>query len=90
MLKISQIIPKEQKDIIINALTIREIQLKKDALIYTGDDLQDINYELFDINTLKKILQYEINVVLNDLQYEHFSSINKVDFPIYDVNTIIF
>ena len=82
---IVQELPKGQKDIILHALTLREVQLKKDQEIYTGQDLEDIHRELFDIFVLKKMLGYKVDIVLNDAQFEHFTSINKVDYPMYDI-----
>ena len=83
MKKISQTLPKEQKDIIIYALDKREQQLKEDAKRYTGTDAESIAHELFDILTLKALLQYEVNVVLNDQQHYAFTSVNGVDYPEY-------
>ena len=85
MKTITQELPKAQKDIILHALTLREIQLQKDQEIYTGSDLEDIHHELFDILVLKKMLGYKVDIVLNDAQYEHFTAINKVDYPMYDI-----
>lgn len=85
MKAIVQELPKGQKDIILHALTLREIQLQKDQEIYTGSDLEDIHHELFDILVLKKMLGYKVDIVLNDAQYEYFTAINKVDYPMYDI-----
>lgn len=85
MKTIVQELPKGQKDIILHALTLREIQLQKDQEIYTGQDLEDIHRELFDIFVLKRMLGYKVDIVLNDAQFEHFTSINKVDYPMYDI-----
>jgi hypothetical protein len=85
MKAIVQELPKGQKDIILHALTLREIQLQKDQEIYTGQDLEDIHHELFDIFVLKRMLGYKVDIVLNDAQFEHFTAINKVDYPMYDI-----
>ena len=85
MKTIVQELPKGQKDVILHALTLREIQLHKDLLVYEGVDLQNIHYELFDILVLKKMLAYKVDVVLNEAQHEHFTAINKVDYPEYDI-----
>ena len=85
MKTIVQELPKGQKDIILHALTLREIQLQKDQEIYIGQDLEDIHSELFDIFVLKRMLGYKVDIVLNDAQFEHFTSINKVDYPMYDI-----
>lgn len=85
MKAIVQELPKGQKDIILHALTLREIQLQKDQEIYTGQDLEDIHRELFDIFVLKRMLGYKVDIVLNDAQFEHFTAINKVDYPMYDI-----
>ena len=85
MRTIVQELPKGQKDIILHALTLREIQLHKDLLVYEGVDLENIHHELFDILVLKKMLAYKVDVVLNEAQHEHFTSINKVDYPMYDI-----
>ena len=85
MKTIVQELPKGQKDIILHALTLREIQLHKDLNIYNGLDLENIHHELFDILVLKKMLAYKVDVVLNEAQHEHFTSINKVDYPMYEI-----
>lgn len=83
MKTIAQELPKGQKDIILHALTLREIQLHKDKEVYEGTDLENIHHELFDILVLKKMLAYKVDVVLTEVQHEHFTSINKVDYPEY-------
>ena len=85
MKTIVQELPKGQKDVILHALTLREIQLHKDLLVYEGVDLENIHHELFDILVLKKMLAYKVDVVLNEAQHEHFTAINKVDYPLYDI-----
>jgi uncharacterized protein YfbU (UPF0304 family) len=85
MKTIVQELPKGQKDIILHALTLRQIQLTKDLEVYEAIDLENIHYELFDINVLKKLLGYKVDIVLNEAQYEHFTTINKVDYPMYDI-----
>jgi len=85
MKTIVQELPKGQKDIILHALTLREIQLTKDLDVYEGIDLQNIHYELFDINVLKKLLGYKVDIVLNEAQHKYFTAINKVDYPEYDI-----
>lgn len=85
MKTIVQELPKGQKDIILHALIMREIQLQKDLKIYDGLDLEDIHKELSEIKSLKKMLQYKVDIVFNDAQYEHFTSINNVDYPMYDI-----
>ncbi len=85
MKTIVQELPKGQKDVILHALTLREIQLHKDLKIYDGLDLENIHHELFDILVLKKMLAYKVDIVLNEAQHEHFTAINKVDYPIYDI-----
>jgi hypothetical protein len=85
MKNIVQELPKGQKDVILHALTLREIQLKNDLKVYDGLDLENIHHELFDILVLKKLLAYKVDVVLNDAQHEHFTSINGVDYPVYDI-----
>jgi hypothetical protein len=83
MKHISQTLPKAQKDIIVYALNKREQQLKEDVKRYTGTDQMEMHHELFDILTLKALLQYEVNVVLTDSQHKHFTSVNGVDYPEY-------
>jgi hypothetical protein len=85
MKTIVQELPKGQKNIILHALTLREIQLHKDLKIYVGLDLENIHHELFDILVLKKMLAYKVDVILNEAQHEHFTSINKVDYPMYEI-----
>ena len=83
MKNISQTLPKSQKDIIIYALEKREQQLKEDVKHYDGTDQASMHYELFDIMTLKALLEYKVDVVLSDSQHEHFTAINGIDYPEY-------
>lgn len=77
--KVSQEIPQGQKEILIEALNIMESALKT----IKSDD-SDIDYKLFDILTLKAMLnKTELVVNLPFEVYEKFTSINGVDFPNY-------
>ena len=79
MKKVSQEIPKSQKEILIEALNIMESTLKT-----LKSDEESLNYKLFDILTLKAMLnKTELVVNLPFDVYENFTSINGVDFPNY-------
>jgi hypothetical protein len=81
MKKVSQVIPKEQKDILVKGLKIMEVTLK--AL--KSED-ENLNYMLFDIATLKAMLNgTELVVNIPFESYESFSEINGIDFPSYIV-----
>lgn len=85
MKTIVQELPKPQKDVILHALSLREIQLQKELKIYNGHDLEDIHKELSEIKTLKIMLQYKVDVIFNYTQYEHFAEINKINYPEYNI-----
>ena len=91
MKTITQELPKAQINIIIQALSIREQDLKRylQHLGVTEEDRTAIEYELFDILVLKKMLAYKVNVVFNEAQHEHFTGINGVDYPQYDIEPVI-
>lgn len=79
MTKVSQEIPQGQKEILIEALNIMESALK----ILKSDE-ENLNYKLFDILTLKAMLnKTELVVNLPFDVYENFTNINGVDFPNY-------
>jgi len=79
MKKVSQEIPQSQKEILIEALNIMESALKT-----LKSDEENLNYKLFDILTLKAMLnKTELVVNLPFDVYENFTSINGVDFPNY-------
>jgi len=79
MKKVSQEIPQGQKEILIEALNIMESALK----ILKSDE-ENSNYKLFDILTLKAMLnKTELVVNLPFDVYENFTNINGVDFPNY-------
>jgi hypothetical protein len=79
MKKVIQEIPQEQKEILIEALNIMESALKT----LKSDD-ENLNYKLFDVLTLKAMLnKTELVVNLPFDVYENFTSINGVDFPNY-------
>lgn len=80
MKKVTQEIPQGQKEILIEALNIMESALKT----LKSDD-ENLNYKLFDILTLKAMLnKTELVVNLPFDVYENFTSINGVDFPNYE------
>jgi len=80
-MKIVQVIPLGQKKIIIDALMQMEERLKQ----YRGfdSDNQKLESTLFDIMTLKVLMEYETSVSLSKEQHDNFTAVNKVDFPIY-------
>tara|TARA_R110002012_G_scaffold70562_1_gene181616 strand:- start:503 stop:775 length:273 start_codon:yes stop_codon:yes gene_type:complete len=80
MKKVSQVIPQEQVQILTEALNLLEVALKSIAL----DEDSNLHHKLFDITTLKAMLnQTELVVNLPFDVYKNFSSINPVDFPKY-------
>lgn len=82
MKKVSQKIPQSQKDILIESLNIMESVLK--SLKSENIDEENLNYKLFDILTLKAMLnKTELVVNLPFDVYEDFTFINGVDFPNY-------
>jgi len=79
MKKVSQEIPQGQKEILIEALNVMESALKT---LKVDDD--NLDYKLFDILTLKAMLdKAELVVNLPFDVYENFTSISGVDFPDY-------
>ena len=79
MKKVSQEIPQGQKEILIEALNIMESALKTLKI-----DDENLNHKMFDILTLKAMLnKTELVVNLPFEVYENFTSINGVDFPNY-------
>jgi hypothetical protein len=91
MKTITQELPKAQINIIIQALSIREQDLKRylQQLGVTEEDSTAIQYELFDILVLKKMLAYKVEVSLTQPQHEWFTSVNGVDYPMYDIEPVI-
>ena len=80
MKKVSQVIPQEQVRILKEALSLLEVALKSIPL----DEHSNLHYKLFDITTLRAMLnQTELVVNLPFDVYKNFSSINPVDFPMY-------
>ena len=75
MRTIHQEIPQEQKDILDNALKVMQ-----QALLITKNKDSHLN---FDIDTLRALLKYKIEVVLTDVEFDNFTSDNGVDFPEY-------
>jgi hypothetical protein len=84
MKKVSQVIPKSQKEILVQALDIMESAIKT---IKSEDEA--LNHKLFDILTLKALFnQTELVVNLPFKVYDNFTSINGVDFPEYGSNKL--
>ena len=81
MKRVSQVIPKEQVDILVEALNALESKIKSGEV---NSEDEATNYKLFDILTLRAMLnktEMVVNVPM-DL-YENFTAENGVDFPIY-------
>jgi hypothetical protein len=79
MKKVSQKIPKEQVLIMVTALTMLETAI---GTLKTDD--QEVRYKLFDIATLKALLNTsEVVVELPFELYENFTALNGIDFPLY-------
>lgn len=81
MKKVSQVIPKEQVDILVEALDALESKIKSGEV---NSEDEATNYKLFDILTLRAMLN-KTEVVVNvpmDL-FENFTAENGVDFPKY-------
>ena len=77
MRTIKQVIPQEQKDIIVNALSI--LQKMYDTLPAESQS----QFMTFDIVTLRSLMKYNISVELTDKEFGSFSINNGVDFPEY-------
>jgi hypothetical protein len=69
------IIPHSQKEILKKA-----IDLLQDAVVKIGSTDE---YLMFDLATLKALLNYEIGVALTEQEKERFTYQNGIDFPEY-------
>lgn len=69
------IIPQGQKEILKKA-----IDLLQDAVLKIGSTNE---YLMFDLVTLKALLNYEVSVSLTDQEKERFTYQNGIDFPEY-------
>jgi hypothetical protein len=79
MKKVSQVIPKEQVEILVESLNVLEAALKT-----VDDKSENLNYKLFDILVLKALLnKTEVVVNVPFELYEKFTAENGVDFPNY-------
>ena len=75
---VSQILPKEQKEIIKRAL---ELQYK--AIDGNGLQGDEIEYMKHDIRSLIAFLEYDVSVTLSKDMMDKFAFIHGVDFPEY-------
>ncbi len=69
------IIPHSQKEILKKA-----IDLLQDAVVKIGSTDE---YLMFDLVTLKALLNYEVGVALTEQEKERFTYQNGIDFPEY-------
>jgi uncharacterized membrane protein YheB (UPF0754 family) len=80
MKKVTQKLPRKQVDIIIESLDLLGLVLNKISNV----DNPDLEHKLFDIMTLKAMLNSGDLVVNIDFKtYENFTSLNGIDFPEY-------
>ena len=75
---VSQILPKEQKEIIKRAL---ELQYK--AIDGNGLKGDEVEYMKHDIRSLIAFLEYDVSVTLSKDMMDKFAFIHGVDFPEY-------
>ena len=75
---VKQIIPAEQKKIIIDAL---DLMLKFLQGLKSEDE--NIHYKMFDILCLKGMLSGEVSAEFTMDEYEQFCTNHRVDFPNY-------
>ena len=86
-------IPKDQKDIIKRALFHFKKSIDEGNEIYSENDSFNLSLEeshsvLFDIFTLKALLNYEVTVSVNEEIKKSFSFVEGVDFPEYTTGKI--
>ena len=77
-MNVSQIIPKEQKAIILKALTMLD-----EALKGFDQECNDVEYQRHDIISLKAFMEYDVSVTMSKERKEKFCFIHSVDFPEY-------
>lgn len=77
-MNVSQVIPKEQKAIIVKAL-----QMLDKALSGFDKECNVVEYERFDIKSLLAFLDYDVSVTLSKERMKKFCFIHGVDFPEY-------
>ena len=73
------VLPNSQKKLIQKALQYYIDQYK----VFNQDPTQDEEYEIFDLITLKALLNYNIEIELNENEIENFTHVNGVDLPKY-------
>lgn len=79
MIKVKTKIPVEQKEILIDALSILEVALRA---LKTEEDA--VHYKIFDIQTLKALFrESELEVSLPLKNFNEFTHRNGIDFPNY-------
>lgn len=85
MKKITLTIPAEQVQIILQSLNVLESALNT---LINKYDQNELDSKLFDIHTLKALLnKTELVVNLPMEVYDNFTALNGVDFPEY-VNSV--
>lgn len=72
-------LPKEQKEIIIQALINFEAQMEIFRKLNT-EAVED-NFLRHDIHTLKSLMNYKVKIELNDNEHKMFTFNEKIDFP---------
>ena len=78
-MKIVQVIPEAQVEILKDALDVYETAIKT----LKSDDDMSINYKVFDIAVLKGLLKSKVSIEMSEAKYNSFTHDNGVDFPKY-------
>ena len=76
----SVVIPKEQTSLIKKALNYYVEQSAR----LNSEPTQDESYELFDMQQLSAMMNYDISISIMDEDRELFASNHGMDFPIYN------
>ena len=80
MKKVAQKLPRKQVEILVESLELLGLLLNKVSTVNN----QDLEHKLFDIMTLKAMLNSgDVVINLDFKTYEKFTSLNGIDFPEY-------
>lgn len=75
-----EVLPEGQKKVLRDALNTYKAALE--TIEKNGSNM-DVEHVLFDILTLKALLNYDVEIRLTQEQLERFTADNGVDFPEY-------
>lgn len=82
-MNVKQLLPKEQRELIINALVSYREALNKTINRHNGAMCDNLAHDVYDLTGLIGMMKYDVEIALPKAHKDTFASKHGVDFPEY-------